>query len=54
MSFVYGHYDLSNYTTREELQELLYSIEEDLSILRSYLRGVEEKLQALEEEKNES
>lgn len=43
-------FDLSNYETREDLEGLLDRIEYELSTLRGYQRGAEEKLSELPDE----
>lgn len=41
-------FDLSDYNTKEELDELLDELELELSTLRGYQRGAQEKLQLIE------
>jgi hypothetical protein len=44
---------LSDYETREELEELLDTIEYEQSTLRSFERGAREKLAALDEKQDD-
>lgn len=46
-------FDLSNYETKDELDELLASIEYEQSTLRGYERGAREKLEALESKESD-
>lgn len=48
-----GHVDsftLAYHNTVEELEELRQSVESEMSVLRMYLRGIDEKIQKLEDE----
>lgn len=46
-------FDLSDYETEDELNDLLNQVEHELSTLRSYQRGAKEKLNALLESKED-
>lgn len=45
-------YNLEDYETVEDVQELLRCIEDEMSTLRGYKRGAEEKLSQLEKSGN--
>jgi hypothetical protein len=44
------HWSLAEHNTREELEEAEDGLESSLSIIRAYLRGVQEKIANLPEE----
>lgn len=46
----YYSFDLNDYSTREDIEELLSEIETELSTLRGYQRGAREKLATMPDE----
>jgi hypothetical protein len=49
-NFAEESWSLSDYETREELEQEQNDLDRGLSILRGYMRGVEEKLRDLPED----